>query len=186
MLLQLCSVRAAASGRFERLLPLADAWEEDRARNRRRSWLGVSLPCVESLEDRDRDLARALQPSAVVDRFDSSDWTRLVRVLGQRDPRTTDWGHVSTGLVESFVERGGARGGHYSTGSSLVGRYDSLARTHRGNRLRPGMWDGWVSGIGMEKTMPTRSPGSAVRKSTNGVGGLDSSTFCSKTPASSS
>jgi len=117
VLLQLFSVRAAASGRFERLLPLADAWRRiERATGDDPGSVYRSI--VESLED--RDLARALQPSAVVDRFDSSDWTRLVRVLSQRDPHSIDWGHASTGLVESFVERGGARGGHYSTGSSLV------------------------------------------------------------------
>ena len=119
VLLQLFSVRAAASGRFERLRPLAEAWERiERAAGNDPSSVYRSI--VESLGDADPDLAKALRPSSVVDRFESSDWTRLVRVLSQRDPHSTNWAHASTGLVESFAERGSARGGHYSTGSSLV------------------------------------------------------------------
>ncbi len=119
VLLQLFSVRAAASGGFERLLPLAGAWErlESAAADDPGS---VYRSIVESLDVSDPELAKALRPSPVVDRFEPSHWARLVRALGQRDPHSTNWAHASTGLVERFVERASARGGHHSSGSSLV------------------------------------------------------------------
>jgi type I restriction enzyme M protein len=119
VLLQLFALRAAGSGEYGRLEPLAHSWE--RLRSELREDLGaVYQSIVASVGESDPELARALRFSSAVNRFDASDWQRLVSLVDQLHPQATDWRRASTALVEGFVERHGARGGEHSSGSSLV------------------------------------------------------------------
>lgn len=119
VLLQLFVLRAAGSGRYDRLMPLEPSWE--RLRTEMREDLGaVYQSIVASVGESDPELARALRFSSAVNRFDVSDWQRLVSLVDQLDPHATDWSQASKALIEGFVERHGAKGGEHSSGSSLV------------------------------------------------------------------
>ena len=119
VLLQLFALRAAGSGEYGRLMPLVDSWERFRTELREDLW-AVYQSIVASVGESDPELARALRFSSAVNRFDASDWQRLVSLVDQLDPQSTDWSQASRALVEGFVERHGAKGGEHSSGSSLV------------------------------------------------------------------
>lgn len=119
VLLQLFALRAAASGKYERLAPLSDVWE--RIRNEPKEPFSVVYrSIVDSVGASDPELARALRFDLAVNRIRSSDWLRLVDVVSRLDPNSTDWARASSALVTGFIERHGARGGEHSSGSSLV------------------------------------------------------------------
>ena len=96
---------------------------------------------------------RALRFPSAVDRLQSSEWARLVKLVDQLDPHSTDWGQASTSLIEGFVKRHNTKGGAYSSGSSPRRPYGRFARAHRGNRIRPSVWGSHVPGVGMETSL---------------------------------
>ena len=119
VMLQLFALRAAESGSYERLLPLANTWEQ--LENELREDLSaVYRSIIGAIGDSDPDLARALRFSSTVNRMSSLDWRRLVDAVAQLDPLQTDWARASSALVTGFVERHGAKGGEHSSGSALV------------------------------------------------------------------
>jgi type I restriction enzyme M protein len=136
VLLQLFALRAAGSGEYGRLQPLANSWE--RLRTELQEDLGaVYQSIVASVGESDPELARALRFSSAVNRFDVSDWQRLVSLVDQLDPHTTNWRRASTALIEGFVERHGAKGGEHSSGSSLVDVMTALLAPIQGSVYDP-------------------------------------------------
>jgi len=119
VMLQLFALRAAASGNYERLLPLAEVWQA-LENDLREDLSEVYRSIIDSLGASDPDLARAFRFSSTVNRMNSLDWRRLVDVVGQLDPAQTDWARASSAIVMGFVERHGAKGGEHSSGSALV------------------------------------------------------------------
>ena len=183
VMLQLFALRAAASGKYERLLPLADAWE--RLRSELREDLSVVYrSIVDSVGDSDLELARALRLPSSVNRFQPSDWGRLVEVVGRLDPVATDWARASSALVTGFVERHGAKGGEHSSGSSLVDVMTALLDPIEGTVYDPACGAAvFLSPPGLKT--PTPSGGSTARRSTSRAGGSGFSIYCCRTPPSS-
>ena len=136
ILLQLFTLRASASGKYDRLLPLENAWAE--LGNQAPERLGsAARSIVDSAGASDPELARALRFSPAIDRLQSSEWARLVKLVDQLDPHSTDWGQASTSLIEGFVKRHNTKGGAYSSGSSLVDLMAALLEPIKGTVYDP-------------------------------------------------
>ena len=136
VLLQLFTLRAAASGKYDRLLPLENVWAE--LGNQAPERLGsAARSMVDSVGASDPELARALRFSSAVDRLQSSEWARLVKFVDQLGPHSTDWGQASTSLIEGFVKRHSTKGGAYSSGSSLVDLMAALLEPIEGTVYDP-------------------------------------------------
>ncbi len=134
VLLQLFALRAAASGRYERLTPLARAWGRIEAANDPGL---VYSSTADALTMSDPDLARALRVSSVVSQLRPSDWTRLIETVGHFHPRSTDWGDASTVLLEDFAKRRGAKAGNVDSGPSLVDIMTALLEPLEGTVYDP-------------------------------------------------
>lgn len=136
VLLQLFVLRAAGSSDHDRLRPLANSWQ--RLRSELLEDLGaVYQSIVASVGESDPELARALRFSSAVNRFEVTDWQRLVSLVDQLDPHATDWSQASRALIEGFVERHGAKGGEHSSGSSLVDVMTALLAPIEGSVYDP-------------------------------------------------
>ena len=97
VLLQLFTLRAAASGDHRRLTRLASFWDEHR------SSVGDNLSEVQHAINRavgesDPDLARAMRITPSIHRLQTSDWHDLV---DQLDPARTDWGWSCPVLLDT-------------------------------------------------------------------------------------
>jgi len=119
VLLQLFALRAAGSGKIERLQPLQGLWSE--METSVCADMGAVHRRIEQLiGDADVSLFEALRVSPLLHQLDTEDWLALVGLVGRLDPNSTDWGKLATDVVTGFLEKYATKGGVFSSGSDLV------------------------------------------------------------------